>query len=80
VLPIIEVADTTLNCDQNVKPPLYAQHGIPEVWVVDVASNRLEIYREPLDVDYRMHLKPGRDEKITLLALAEVSMDLGALV
>lgn len=80
VLLIIEVADTTLNYDRNVKLPLYAQHSIPEVWVVDVAANRLEIYREPVDGDYRMHLKPGRDEKIALSALAEVSVDLGALV
>ncbi len=79
VLLIIEVADTTLSYDRNVKVPLYAQHGIPEVWVVDVAANRLEIYREPVDGDYRVHLKPRRDEEIALSALAEVSVDLGAL-
>ena len=31
---IIEVAETSLRFDRNVKLPLYAAAGIPEVWVV----------------------------------------------
>ncbi|HUD26653.1 MAG TPA: Uma2 family endonuclease, partial [Burkholderiaceae bacterium] len=32
VLLAIEVADTTLRFDRTVKAPLYARHGIPELW------------------------------------------------
>ncbi|WP_366930206.1 Uma2 family endonuclease [uncultured Sphingomonas sp.] len=36
VRPIIEVADTTLRSDITCKSAIYAQHSIPEYWVVDV--------------------------------------------
>src|SRR5688572_28169459 len=35
-LLVIEVSDTTLRYDRDIKVPLYARHGVPEVWVVDV--------------------------------------------
>ncbi|MFM8805701.1 MAG: Uma2 family endonuclease, partial [Planctomycetia bacterium] len=35
VLLVIEVADTSLAYDLGTKVPLYARHGIPEVWVID---------------------------------------------
>lgn len=38
VLLIVEVAESTLTNDLNVKAPLYARHGIPEYWVADVNS------------------------------------------
>jgi Uma2 family endonuclease len=36
VLLIIEVSDTSLPYDREVKLPFYARHGIPEVWIVDL--------------------------------------------
>ena len=80
VLLIIEVADTTLSYDRDVKVPIYAQHGIPEVWVVDVVANCLEIHRQPVEGHYRVRLKPRRDETVALSALAEVSVELGRLI
>jgi Uma2 family endonuclease len=47
VFLIIEVADATLAYDRDVKIPLYAQHAIPEIWLVDVQSGSLSIYRDP---------------------------------
>jgi Uma2 family endonuclease len=41
----VEVSDTTLRYDRNVKVPLYARHGIPEVWIVDLENSRLRFYR-----------------------------------
>ncbi len=38
---IIEVADTTLRSDMTRKSALYAQHGIPEYWVVDVNGEEI---------------------------------------
>src|SRR5690606_20775419 len=40
VFLFIEVSDTSLRYDVDVKVPLYAKHGIPEVWVVDLADRR----------------------------------------
>jgi Uma2 family endonuclease len=47
VLLIVEVADSSLEFDREVKMPLYAHAGIPEAWVVDVESKSVEVYTEP---------------------------------
>jgi Uma2 family endonuclease len=38
VLLVSEVADTTLAFDRDVKVPIYARFGIPEVWLVDIEA------------------------------------------
>ena len=52
VLLVIEVADSSLAWDHDVKRPLYARHGIPEVWIVDVGGGRLLTFAEPTDDGY----------------------------
>jgi Uma2 family endonuclease len=52
VLLLIEVSDTTLGYDLRVKLPLYARHGVPEVWIVDLENHRLRVFRKPVDDDY----------------------------
>jgi len=47
VLLVIEVADTSLAYDLGTKVPLYARHGIPEVWVIDAATRQTRVFREP---------------------------------
>jgi Uma2 family endonuclease len=48
VLLVIEVADTSVAYDLGTKVPLYARHGIPEVWVIDAATRRIRVFRRPL--------------------------------
>lgn len=69
VLLIIEVSDTTLRFDRQVKSRLYAKFGIPEYWVVDVDARTLEVFREPRDEGYAtsMMLKKP-DETVSPLA------------
>ena len=47
ILLVIEVADTTLAYDRDVKMPLYARAGVPEAWLVDLAAERIDVYRDP---------------------------------
>lgn len=47
VLLVIEVADTSLTYDLGTKVPLYARHGIPEVWVIDAATRQTRVFRQP---------------------------------
>lgn len=44
VLLIIEVADTSLLKDRNIKVPLYASAGIPEIWLVNIPKEIIEVY------------------------------------
>lgn len=52
-LLVIEVSDTTLHKDLHVKTPLYARHGVPEVWIIDLANNRIRFHREPQGSRFR---------------------------
>lgn len=47
VLLLVEVSDTSRAHDRDVKLPTYAAAGIPEVWLVDVAARRTDVYTEP---------------------------------
>ncbi len=49
---LIEIADTTLTKDLGVKKKAYALACIPEYWVIDVESQTLLVFRNPLDSDY----------------------------
>lgn len=63
VLLLIEVADTTVRYDLEVKLPLYARHGVGEVWLFDLPAGQLRIHRRPRDGEYaevRVLDEPGR--------------------
>jgi len=49
----IEVADSTIDYDRNVKMPLYAEFGIPEAWLIDVNERTLTRYTEPSKRGYK---------------------------
>jgi Uma2 family endonuclease len=53
VLLLIEVSDTTLYYDRDVKLPLYARAGIPEVFIVDLPGEAIERHHEPSGNGYR---------------------------
>ena len=38
----VEVADSSLDFDRSVKLPSYAAAGIPEVWIVNLETDRIE--------------------------------------
>ena len=47
VLLVMEVADSSLAYDQDVKIPLYAKAGITDYWIFNLFDNYLEAYSEP---------------------------------
>ena len=53
VLFLVEVSDSTLVYDRDLKIPLYAASDIPEVWLVDIQAATLTVYREPEGNGYR---------------------------
>lgn len=79
VLLLVEIADTSLSYDRDVKIPLYARHGIPEVWLVDLGARNVEIHRHPARRGYRETLRPENSESVVLSMLPEVSIALDDL-
>jgi Uma2 family endonuclease len=79
ILLIVEVSDTTLEYDREVKLALYARQGIPEVWLFDVKVGDLNVHRDPVEGQYRLVRRPTKSETVSpdlipavAIALAEV--------
>jgi Uma2 family endonuclease len=66
VLLVVEVADTTLATDREVKAPLYVQAEVPQVWLVNLEANMVEVYSEPAGGKYGKVVFVGRGEKLAL--------------
>jgi Uma2 family endonuclease len=79
-LLVLEVADTTLRYDRNVKAPRYAAAGIPEVWIVHLEEDVLLVFRNPAGKAYETCLMLHRGESIQLLALPDVVLTVDALL
>lgn len=47
VLLMVEVSDATLEYDRKTKIPLYAEAEIPEVWLINLKNETVQIYRRP---------------------------------
>jgi Uma2 family endonuclease len=63
--------------DRTLKLTLHAAAGIPEDWIIDVASQRAEVYRRPAAADDRDRPMVGRDGTIALLAMPDVAIIAG---
>ena len=74
VLLLVEVADTTLAFDRDVKLPRYAAAGIPEVWIANVRARQVEAYSDPVDGVYRSRRVVTADGNISPLAFPDVSL------
>jgi Uma2 family endonuclease len=74
VLLIIEVADSSMEYDRGVKLPLYARAGVPEVWLVDLQGERIEVCSEPAGETYRVCKRVNRQEGMTPKSFPEITL------
>ena len=80
VLLLVEVADTSLRFDRDVKVPLYARSGIPEVWLVDLVQETVTVHREPTPNGYRTIQTARRGETLTPSALPDLELAVAAIL
>jgi Uma2 family endonuclease len=64
---VVEVADSSLRYDRWTKLPLYARAGVPEVWLVDLRHQEIEVATGPSEEGYR---ESTRVERVGTLAPA----------
>ena len=74
VLLVIEVADASLEHDRDVKVPLYAAAGVPEVWLVHLAEDTATLYRDPVGGRYATLRTAGRRDTLTALRLPDLTL------
>lgn len=63
-LLVVEIADSSLRHDRGPKLKLYAEHNIPEYWIVNLQDRVLEVYREPEGGVYKHRQILGADNAI----------------
>lgn len=51
---VIEVADSSLSTDREVKLPIYATAGIPVYWIVNLTDQQIEVYHTPDEGIYKV--------------------------
>ena len=76
ILLIIEVADSTIAYDRNVKMPLYAASGIPEMWLFDINQQVIEGYSQPSASGYKRSQRYEQGDNLCLLTFPEVIFNL----
>jgi Uma2 family endonuclease len=72
ILLVVEVSDTTYLKDRNLKLPIYARAGIPEVWIVNLSAGRIEVFRDPVDGEYRQVFTVERDGTVSPAAFPDL--------
>jgi len=70
---VVEVSDTTLAYDRDVKLSHYAAAGVPEVWIEDLNGDRILVFRNPIDGTYQDRLVLSRDESISVEAFPDIA-------
>ncbi len=74
ILLLIEVAQSSLDYDRRTKLPRYAAAGIPEVWIVNLIDDHVELYREPAGTEYALRTVHRRGAVIAPLAFPDVTL------
>lgn len=77
VVLLIEVADSTLAYDRDVKLPLYARAGVPEAWLVDLHDRAITRYTVATDQGYRVATicRSGEVVESTALPVLRLAVD-----
>ena len=81
LLLLIEIADSSLKYDQEVKLPLYAEAGITDYWIFNLIENCLETYNQPFQYlqgkfGYRRKVIFLPNETVNLPCFSELALDL----
>lgn len=79
VLLVVEVAESSLAFDRDVKTAMYARSGVAELWVVDVAGQRITRSASPRNGVYTESQVVRAGEMIGVAAFPDVRIDLSAV-
>ena len=69
VFLLIEVSDSSLPFDQDVKLPVYARAGIPEVWIVDLDGGSIDRHTGPTPDGYTQSVSAGHGATLAAATL-----------
>ena len=73
-LLVVEVADSSLRKDRILKAEVYAEAGVPEYWLVDLAHDAVEVRTLPADGKYTRTDILGPTDAIRPAAFPDVEL------
>jgi Uma2 family endonuclease len=76
----VSVSDNTFLYDHDIKVPLYATHGVPEVWIVDLESRCVRFFRSLVDGKYTDVTVCAEPATATLAEFPGSTIDLSGLL
>jgi Uma2 family endonuclease len=77
---VVEVADSTLKQDCEIKDKLYAQAGIADYWVLDLKNRQLHVFRNPTPMGYTSHLILAEPNEIAPLSFPSLTLSLTVIL
>jgi Uma2 family endonuclease len=77
IILVIEVADSSIKFDREIKALLYAAAGISEYWIINLIDNRLEIYRQPEGDIYTSIEIITPPRSISLPQFSDITLNIG---
>ena len=80
VFLLVEISDSSLDKDRNIKLPGYARAGIAEVWIVKLNEQTIEVDRQPHFAGYGSKVILGAGDKASPQAFPDVSLDVAELL
>lgn len=78
-LLIVEVGDSSLRYDLDVKAALYAEAGVPEYWVLNLVDRELLVFRSAHDGVYRHRAICREGDRVAAEAWPDVTLELSEL-
>jgi Uma2 family endonuclease len=72
---IIEIAESSIHCDRDVKAAIYAAAGVPEYWLVDLNTDLVSRYSLPEQGAYREVEQYRRGQSIAPMLLSTCVLD-----
>lgn len=79
-LLIIEVADSSLRYDREVKAPLYAASGFQEYWIVNLRDRVVEVHRRARGDVWTEVVHHPREATLSPVAFPDVKIELADLL
>ncbi|MBV8806205.1 MAG: Uma2 family endonuclease [Sinobacteraceae bacterium] len=79
-LLVIEVSDSSLRYDREIKVSLYARHRVPEVWIVDVPHKQIHFHRALVGDSYSDVSVTSDPSVVTIKALPDLPVDLSGML
>jgi Uma2 family endonuclease len=77
---IIEVADSSLKLDTEIKAQAYSQAGIKDYWVLDVVNRELIILRNPAESGYQNQETIAENEIVSPLEFPDLQITVSQML